>query len=60
MGVSRVNNIGGLVVVDCLSEGIVEEDILGIQLVNRPARERAKVRIVRMIAGFTMGLKVSS
>jgi hypothetical protein len=41
VGVSGVNETGGLATVDCLSKGIVEEDILYIQLVNMSdSRER--------------------
>jgi hypothetical protein len=32
--VSGVNETGGLAVVDCLSEGVVEEGVLNIQMAN--------------------------
>jgi hypothetical protein len=36
VGVSRVNEAGGLAALDCLGEGAVEESFLIIQLVNEP------------------------
>jgi hypothetical protein len=58
--VSGVNEVGGLALGDFVGEGVVDEDVLNIQLVNRLSREKPKVRTVRMVAGFTTRLKVSS
>jgi hypothetical protein len=48
-----------LAVVDCLGLSAMEKCILDIELVHRP-RARESQRTMRTVAGFTIGLKVSS
>jgi hypothetical protein len=54
VGVSGVNEVGGLAAIDCLRERVVEEGVLKIQMVNSLVlREReSKVRTVHMVAGL--------
>jgi hypothetical protein len=39
---------------------VMEEGILDVQLVHKPALETARVSMVWEMVGFTTGLKVSS
>jgi hypothetical protein len=58
--VSWISETRGLVAVDSLSEGAMEEGILHIELLNQQLWETVVVSTMRTVAGFTTGLKASS
>jgi hypothetical protein len=58
--VSWIGETRGLVAVDSLSEGAIEEGILHIELLNQQLWETVAVCTMRTVASFTTGLKASS
>jgi hypothetical protein len=58
--VRRVNEAGGLRVVDRIEESVMEEGILDVELVHGPTLEINKVSTDRTVVGLTTGQEVSS
>jgi hypothetical protein len=60
IGLHRINKSSRLTVVDGLREGVVQEHILHIKLMNQPGARDGQESTVRPVVGLITGLKVSS